>query len=585
MSKPLFFFVLFLSVLLVLPISSSSSIITSLSKGSSLCTSQDTVISSPNGDYTAGFHAVGENAYIFAIWISNTFGDDKNYTIVWMANRDEPVNGRHSKLSLLKSGNLVLTDAGQRTVWSTETKSNAAVELELLENGNLVLTASHDKTINIWQSFDTPTDTLVPGQALTKNSKLVSLRSSTNYSSGFYKLHFSDDNVLQLVYEGLEMSSVYWPSPWKTNRDNGRSTYNNSKIAVLDLLGNFKSTDNFEANTSDFGEGIKRRLTLDIDGNIRVYSLNKQRTNWEVSWQAFSQPCRIHGICGLNSLCIYSQNSGRKCTCLQNHKMKNLTDWSYGCEPDFKLSCDSNMVDFHQLRQVEYVGYDVKKISNYTLEQCKEDCSNNCICKGFQFKYNEKNGTYSCFPKTLLFNGYRSPSWKDTIYIKVPKAGRNSDEERPTDDMLQCQRHEVLLERTYERKEQHGWLKTYIGFIAALGVFEFIFLASYLITTLKCSNATSDQVYIPVVNRFKRFTYAELKRATSNFRDEIGQGSGGVVYKGKLSDNRIAAIKCLKLEANQGEAEFLAECSEEDKDARPTMSQVVDILQELRENI
>ena len=38
----------------------------------------------------------------------------------------------------------------------------------------------------------------------------------------------------------------------------------------------------------------------------------------------------------------------------------------------------------------------------------------------------------------------------------------------------------------------------------------------------------------------------------------IGQGAGGIVYKGVLLDQRVAAIKRLN-EANQGEAEFLAE--------------------------
>ncbi|PHT42587.1 hypothetical protein CQW23_16612 [Capsicum baccatum] len=143
----------------------------------------------------------------------------------------------------------------------------------------------------------------------------------------------------------------------------------------------------------------------------------------------------------------------------------------------------------------------------------------------------------------------------------MPKAGNDSYVERPI-GKLQCEgTHHVLLERSYKQKEQHGWLKIFIGFVAALGVFEFIFLASYLITNLKCSSATPGQVYIPAIDRFKRFTYAELKIATSNFREEIGHGSGGVVYKGKLSDNRIAAIKCLKIEASQGETEFLAEVS------------------------
>ena len=38
----------------------------------------------------------------------------------------------------------------------------------------------------------------------------------------------------------------------------------------------------------------------------------------------------------------------------------------------------------------------------------------------------------------------------------------------------------------------------------------------------------------------------------------IGQGAGGIVYKGVLPDQRVAAIKRLN-EADQGEAEFLAE--------------------------
>nr|POE82611.1 putative receptor protein kinase zmpk1 [Quercus suber] len=42
------------------------------------------------------------------------------------------------------------------------------------------------------------------------------------------------------------------------------------------------------------------------------------------------------------------------------------------------------------------------------------------------------------------------------------------------------------------------------------------------------------------------------------FKEVIGQGARGIVYKGVLSDQRVAAIKRLN-KANQGEAEFLAE--------------------------
>ncbi|TKY68989.1 putative receptor protein kinase ZmPK1 [Spatholobus suberectus] len=94
---------------------------------------EDVIVSSPKGTFTAGFYPVGENAYCFAIWFTQP-----PHTVVWMANRDQPVNGKRSTLSLLKTGNLVLTDAGQFEVWSTNAvTSSEQVELHLYDTGNL----------------------------------------------------------------------------------------------------------------------------------------------------------------------------------------------------------------------------------------------------------------------------------------------------------------------------------------------------------------------------------------------------------------------------------------------------------------
>ncbi|TKY68983.1 putative receptor protein kinase ZmPK1 [Spatholobus suberectus] len=88
---------------------------------------EDVIVSYPNGTFTAGFYPVGENAYSFAIWYSQP-----PHTVVWMVNRDQPVNGKRSTLSLLETGELVLTDAGQFKVWSTNTAtSSKQVELHL----------------------------------------------------------------------------------------------------------------------------------------------------------------------------------------------------------------------------------------------------------------------------------------------------------------------------------------------------------------------------------------------------------------------------------------------------------------------
>ncbi|MFS7938601.1 putative S-locus glycoprotein [Helianthus anomalus] len=108
-------------------------------------------------------------------------------------------------------------------------------------------------------------------------------------------------------------------------------------------------------------------MKIDTDSNLRVYSLveNGATKEWVVQWQAVSHSCRIHGVCGQNSLCTYSQDSEKKivtarrtCTCLHGFKMVNSKDWSYGCEPDFQL-CRPEDEDFVELRYVEFYGYDI----------------------------------------------------------------------------------------------------------------------------------------------------------------------------------------------------------------------------------
>ncbi|KAJ6884513.1 hypothetical protein NC652_031498 [Populus alba x Populus x berolinensis] len=146
-----------------------------------------------------------------------------------------------------------------------------------------------EASVILWESLDFPTDTLLAEQPLVKDKKHVSSRSSSNYSSGFFKLYFDNDNALHLLYSG--------------------------RIAAVDSLGNFSSTDRFTFMSADDGVGYHRRLKIDFDGNLRLYSQEEWRDTWVVSWQSLSQPCKIHGTCGPNSYCSYVPDFGRKCSC------------------------------------------------------------------------------------------------------------------------------------------------------------------------------------------------------------------------------------------------------------------------------
>ncbi|KAG9147132.1 hypothetical protein Leryth_005366 [Lithospermum erythrorhizon] len=582
---------LILSVLLAFDLCFSSNILT-LNQGSSLVQSRNDQISSENGVFTSGFYSVGPNAYCFSIWFTQQSVNPEQI-IVWMAKRDYPVNGKETKISLTESGELQLIDAGQQIIWRTSTESDLPVSLQLKNNGNLVVQTPDGDVI--WRSFDSPTNTLLPGQFLTRNTKLVSSRSRTNHSSGYYKLFFDNDNVLRLLYDGPDITSAFWPSPWLVTWEAGRSSFNNSKLAVLDSAGLFLSSDDFSFKTTDYGATNYRRLILDVDGNVRVYSLDQAVGRWNVTWQALVETCRIHGICGANSLCNKSFDD-RKCSCLPGYKMKDQTDWSLGCEPDFKLSCNDNVEDdvseFLQLPHVEFYGYDAGHVKNCSYSACAKLCLENCNCNGFQHTFQSTSGLYECFPKFLLFNGRRADDFASPTYIRLPKANITSYKATLRDNV-------IALERSYYKHNEQKWVKPLIWATSALGVVELICVLIFLYKTKVRSNGATIRRYIEVA---------------TGFEVHIGRGGGGIVYKGTLPDNRVVAVKCLKL-ANQGEAEFLTEmqeadesiswiqdmidpglnddfdiykmgvlikvamqCVEENIDARPTMNQVMDIL-------
>ncbi|XP_044335921.1 LEAF RUST 10 DISEASE-RESISTANCEUS RECEPTOR-LIKE PROTEIN KINASE-like 2.5 [Triticum aestivum] len=56
----------------------------------------------------------------------------------------------------------------------------------------------------------------------------------------------------------------------------------------------------------------------------------------------------------------------------------------------------------------------------------------------------------------------------------------------------------------------------------------------------------------------KRYKYSELKQMTSSFKDKLGEGGYGTVFRGSLQDGCVVAVKLLKVSKGNGE-EFLNE--------------------------
>jgi hypothetical protein len=533
-----------------------------LKKGSSLSVEHASdIIQSPDGTFSFGFYNISSTAFTISIWFTNSA--DK--TVAWSANRDHPVHGSGSKIMLNKHGTLVLTEYDGTVVWQTNTSSKGAEHAELMDSGNLVLM---DQEGNIlWQSFDHPTNTLLPTQPVTATAKLVS--TDLSHPSSYYTLRFDDRYILSLAYDGPEISNLYWPNPDFSSWLNYRISYNNSRRGVLDNLGQFIASDNTSFVSSDWGPGIKRRLTLDYDGNLRLYSLNDSNGSWSVSWMAFSQPCEIHGLCGWNGICVYTPVPA--CSCPPGYVVRDPSDWSKGCQRTFNISCSDSdqQMDFVSLPETDFWGSDLDYISMTSLDVCRTRCLNSCSCLAFEYKL-DSNG---CYLKSVLLNGKTVPGYPGTAHLKVPQnlLSDTISYVPGNSEALDCNASNTKVEVLVFDSDAHGnggnatmWYY-YYGFLAAFFLIEVCFIAFGWWFIVKKQSTQSEiwaaeEGYKIVTDHFRSFTYKELKEATKNFKYQLGHGRYGSVYKGILRDKRVVAVKKLR-DMKQGEDEFQTEVS------------------------
>ncbi|XP_049386465.1 EP1-like glycoprotein 2 [Solanum stenotomum] len=156
-------------------------------------------------------------ACVFGVLISpNIYYSYLSYPrLVWSANRNNPVRA-NATLQLRQDGGLLLIDSDGTMIWSTSTSGKVVAGFNLTVLGNLVLFDKSNHTI--WQSFDHPTDTLVPGQMINGGQKLRSSVSATNRSEGLFTLEVQrygflayiesiHVNSMSQVLTGIELSS------------------------------------------------------------------------------------------------------------------------------------------------------------------------------------------------------------------------------------------------------------------------------------------------------------------------------------------------------------------------------------------
>ncbi|KAI9115041.1 hypothetical protein K1719_014054 [Acacia pycnantha] len=514
----------------------------SIQLGSSLVAGSNTSWRSPSSDFAFGFYPLLNGRYLVGIWFDKII---PHKTLVWSLNRDDPAQ-IGSSINLTQSGHFVLHHANSSLV-SIYNQTNNASSASMLDNGNFVLKNSLSNTI--WQSFASPTDTILPGQNLVMGQILYSNMNGTlDYSTGNYKLEVQVDG--NIVIAAFRYSGhAYWFT----------GTINNNNVSIVfdnntTMLYGVNGTRNIYQMTTENQlpnpiEDYYHRATINDHGNFEQLIFRKEDgTEWTSIWSAITEPCLVDAICGVNGFCTSPDNKVVICSCLPGYSPLDPYAPSKGCYPDLAVDfCTSNSSDSDFMVQeisdadIPNLNFaDMQWIPNSDLNSCKREVMNDCFCMAGVWI-----GT-SCFKKrTPLLNGrINIPTTRNRVaLVKVPVVRKDDGNDSPS------------------------WVVLLVSSLSC-SLLALVFAASAIHHNPKFRRWIQKEPPPkpkPVDINLKTFSFQELREATKGFKNKLGRGAFGTVYGGILTlegEQVEVAIKQLEKTEDQDEIrenEFVTE--------------------------
>ncbi|KAM0019695.1 putative non-specific serine/threonine protein kinase [Helianthus debilis subsp. tardiflorus] len=341
--------------------------------------------SGPN--FACGFYCNGTcSSYLFAVFIVQTnstrgivLHDSGFPQVVWSANRDYPVS-YGAVLNLTPTGELVLQDVNGSTVWSTNTAGKSVAGLNLTDDGNLVLFDINRSVV--WQSFDYPTDCMVPGQRLYQGLKLIPSVSLTNWTAqkGLFSLQVKDNGLF--AYVGSSPPQAYYRklvSGNDTNKGRRYVRFLNGSLSLFIL--SVESSDPDEVITVPPALSTQY-MKLMPNGHLKVFEWQER---WLVVADLFNTnlgECNYPMACGRNGICYDNQ----QCSCtiesslgIDYFEPVNDRQLNQGCSEINPLTCNA-VHDFIQVMNVTYFNI-IANREKVDIETCKQACLHNCSCK------------------------------------------------------------------------------------------------------------------------------------------------------------------------------------------------------------
>ncbi|CAI0431247.1 unnamed protein product [Linum tenue] len=517
------------------------------------------VLISSGKKYTLGFFSPGKstNRYV-GIWFTKL----PTQEVVWVANRDDPINDTSSSLSIdPRGGGLVLNqriNGTAATLWSINVSTGEnPVVARLLDEGNFVLLRQDGdrETVVLWQSFAHPTDTYLPytPRKTGPDYAIRSWKSPDDPATGDWSYVLEPNGVPQLIlYEGRtkRWRSGPWNGfAWSGVPDIARVSFFNSSV-VID-----KNDVTFTCGLRD--PAVVARVHLHPSGTLSRDLWQDKEGRWDEVYRYPTETCDVYGKCGPNGNCDPFKVVGDfPCICLPGFEPRSSSDWFLrdalgGCvrkRATRNLGCGGGD-GFVKLENAKVPDTRTATAdADMNLSRCEQECLRNCSCTAYASS-NLTSGIgcmrlYGDLVDTRVLIGFGQD-----LYVRVDA---------------------IELGKGKQLKGQKENMKVLAIVLASVGGTGIILGASTMFYCLRSSGGSNhmilrtksesqeENLYEDKDSSVPIFDVLDIFAATENFSDanKLGQGGFGLVYKGTLSSGQEIAVKRLSQTSRQGIREF-----------------------------
>ncbi|KAL6656443.1 hypothetical protein ACP70R_007269 [Stipagrostis hirtigluma subsp. patula] len=532
-------------------------------------------IVSDGGSFALGFFSPA-NSTPAKLYLGIWYNDIPRLTVVWVANRETPATNSTTSspptLSLTNTSNLVLSDAGGRVIWATNltgasSPSTAAatggLTAVLLNTGNLVIRSPSGTTL--WQSFEHPADTYLPGMKMrighktSAGDRLVSWKGPDDPSPGSFSVFGDPDSDTPLQAFIWNGTRPIWRSPpWTGTMVTGHYQANTSVIFYLTVA----YSDEYIYVTYSLSDGAAHtRYVLTDYGQYQLQSWNNSSSAWAILEDQPGSECNRYGHCGPYGYCDGTM-AVPTCKCLDGFAPASSEDWSsgrfsQGCRRKEALRCSDGFLALPGMISPDRFVL----VGNRTSEECAAECGRNCSCVAYAYA-NLSSGTARTMKgdvtRCLVWTGELIDTKKmgdaagsDTLYLRIAGLDAGVHGRRTKTSSVKVVLPAVLTSIVLILV---GIFLAWLKFKGKKGNRENrkkLFLGCMRTSGEHVEGNPAQDFELPFVR------FEEIVAATHSFSEacKIGQGGFGKVYQAILGGEEVA-IKRLSKDSEQGTEEF-----------------------------